>query len=42
MDLCKLVLYEKAIGAKYCSQSSVDSSTKELRYLAMVLLHTSA
>ena len=36
------MLYENINGGKYNSQSKVDASTKEFRYLAMVLLHTSA
>ena len=36
------VLYENMSGAKYISQSRVDSSQKEAKYLAMVLLATSA
>ncbi len=36
------VLYANIKGAKYSSQSKVESSQKELKYLAMVLLATSA
>ncbi len=41
-DRWKLVLYENIRGAKNCSQFKVVLSTNELRYLAIVLLHTSA
>ena len=41
MELCKLVLYEKARGAKYFSQSKVDESVNEAKYFAIVLFTTS-
>jgi hypothetical protein len=34
--LCKLVLYEKARGAKYNSQSKVVELTNEAKYFATV------
>jgi hypothetical protein len=42
MDRCKAVLYAKAIGAIYNGQSRVVESTKEDKYLAIILFWTSA
>jgi hypothetical protein len=42
MDRWRAVLYAKAMGAMYRGQSKVVVSTKEDKYLAIILFWTSA